>query len=934
MSRFFLDPSLAPTRASAVAAEARLRLAREGHARRLAASKARSANETIDMAALYKQLFTKSLPRAEKFRRYIGGDVSMDLIQETLQLADVGIMTPIADLMRECLTLDPHANGLAGKRFGSIATLDYTIDPPNDPDLNPKIAQEITAMVRAKVARILGFRQSLLDLAWSLFDGRGAVETLWSKATSGRFPWSPVSLDWIHPRRLGIGPDRELRVINTFTSGQGWWTENGAALDDFGGKFLQSKPRRFGDYIEREGLGRRSMYWMFFKRFSARMRMILHELFAIPPRVIEFGPDTADNVTGGDDLADAEEKAESLGESSAMAVKNAEVKFAFQPQNTGEIFHMTNVEVNDEHSKLWLGNTQTTDAKPDALGGGSAQVGKGEQNIFLELDAIDLSAVFQRDLVEKIVLFNCGPSFLPYAPHITLRAKTDVDRAAEQARRDKAITIGVPVGVDDYYEAAGVPRPDKDQDRFVKVAGPMDPATGSPGAWQVQIVGPGAEELTGEEDAMRGGQGDALPAGQAPAAKSSGPALPAPRPSPMRLPAPEEASAGAAPPEGPVVPKAKLPQSPADALRSFLGIGAEHTHGNDCIELGSSPHPVVNGSPDHLSTKGAKDGARITMTWAAAFLDAMPEEDDDAAPTEAQIHRKLSAVAADLSLDKMARALELTILRSLMLGALDSAWEVEADRPLEVAAYSGDEHGASGALQLSAVSAAELVIPNFTIKPFQEAVSSFMSKKVLSRRMFDRLSAEAKRRSFTVAGLARSDMLKVAHEELGRSILDGADLRSFRSALGARFESAGWTMLNKSHVETIFRNATAGAYASGRHAQMTQPAVLAARPYWQILGVKDSRTRLPHKAAIGRVLLATDPFWARASLPWGHNCRCRKISRSEADIKRLGLTVSTGSDLAGLPDDGWENQSVLTSRSTWDFSDVVLLELRAEAAGA
>lgn len=57
-----------------------------------------------------------------------------------------------------------------------------------------------------------------------------------------------------------------------------------------------------------------------------------------------------------------------------------------------------------------------------------------------------------------------------------------------------------------------------------------------------------------------------------------------------------------------------------------------------------------------------------------------------------------------------------------------------------------------------------------------------------------------------------------------------------------------------------------------------------------------------------------------------HNCRCRKISRSTEDLKRLGLTVSTGSDLHGLPDEGWQNQSVLLGLHAWDFS-AFLLEL-------
>jgi SPP1 gp7 family putative phage head morphogenesis protein len=149
-------------------------------------------------------------------------------------------------------------------------------------------------------------------------------------------------------------------------------------------------------------------------------------------------------------------------------------------------------------------------------------------------------------------------------------------------------------------------------------------------------------------------------------------------------------------------------------------------------------------------------------------------------------------------------------------------------------------------------------------------------------------------------------MLATAHDELAKAITAGADLREFSKALGDRFDAAGWTRLNASHLETVFRTNVMGAYSDGRRAQMTQPTVMAARPYWQILGVKDSRTRDPHAAAIGKVLPAGDPFFDRAGPPFGFNCRCRTVSRSAKDLARLGLVPTIGAQIRGLPDDGWD----------------------------
>src|SRR5262249_25495379 len=156
--------------------------------------------------------------------------------------------------------------------------------------------------------------------------------------------------------------------------------------------------------------------------------------------------------------------------------------------------------------------------------------------------------------------------------------------------------------------------------------------------------------------------------------------------------------------------------------------------------------------------------------------------------------------------------------------ALDSVWEREHDQPIAPA------HFATGAGQ-----------DDFAAKPFAQAIQEFRVKQVLRKSDFERLSGAAKRRAFTVAGLAQDEMLKAAHDELGHALAAGADLGTFADALETRFDEAGWTQLNPSHVELVFRNAVMGAYASGRDTEMRQPAVLEARPFWQVLGVSDDR---------------------------------------------------------------------------------------------
>jgi SPP1 gp7 family putative phage head morphogenesis protein len=207
--------------------------------------------------------------------------------------------------------------------------------------------------------------------------------------------------------------------------------------------------------------------------------------------------------------------------------------------------------------------------------------------------------------------------------------------------------------------------------------------------------------------------------------------------------------------------------------------------------------------------------------------------------------------------------------------------------------------------------AEQLQLP-FAEQPFDRAVREFRSRSVLPRDTFEQLSSAAKRRAFTIARLARQDLLATAHAELSRMIESGRDamitgqgpsLREFAKFCAERLESAGWTPANPSHVETIYRTNIMGAYNDGRVAEMTQPAVLQARPVWQVRGVGDDRTRASHRAAHGLCFGANDPSWPRP--PFGYNCRCRTISRSQRWLQASGLQLSPPP--ANLPDEGFDS---------------------------
>jgi SPP1 gp7 family putative phage head morphogenesis protein len=310
---------------------------------------------------------------------------------------------------------------------------------------------------------------------------------------------------------------------------------------------------------------------------------------------------------------------------------------------------------------------------------------------------------------------------------------------------------------------------------------------------------------------------------------------------------------------------------------------AELAHRAECIRCARQPSTLY-GSPEVIVDLGVDRGVVVTASWAERIVDAIGD-----ASTVGEIRARMRRATAGNELAPFAKIARERILHGAMLGALDSNWEGETGGVVEPARF----------VDVAAV-------PSFAKKPFEEAISFFRSKRILSPVSFRRLEGAAKVRSFSIARAANQELLAAAHAELERQLREGADLRSFKEFARDRMEKAGWVPANKSHVELIFRNNVVGAYSQGRKAEMTQPLVLKARPVWQVRGVDDARQRDNHRKVNGVAVRADDPVWNHLWTPFGMNCRCRITSRSEADVKRLNIEVRGGDALAPVPDPGWE----------------------------
>jgi SPP1 gp7 family putative phage head morphogenesis protein len=149
-------------------------------------------------------------------------------------------------------------------------------------------------------------------------------------------------------------------------------------------------------------------------------------------------------------------------------------------------------------------------------------------------------------------------------------------------------------------------------------------------------------------------------------------------------------------------------------------------------------------------------------------------------------------------------------------------------------------------------------------------------------------------RAFTVANVAKLDVVTDIHASLVQALKEGKTLSQWRDGLIPTLQAKGWWRrdgtaqqlqdagrvdagtgviakgLTPQRLSTIYRTNMQSAYMSGRYQQMVAQA--STRPFWQYVAVLDARTRPAHRALNGRVFRFDDKGWQSFYPPCGYNC--------------------------------------------------------------
>ena len=197
--------------------------------------------------------------------------------------------------------------------------------------------------------------------------------------------------------------------------------------------------------------------------------------------------------------------------------------------------------------------------------------------------------------------------------------------------------------------------------------------------------------------------------------------------------------------------------------------------------------------------------------------------------------------------------------------------------------------------------------PEILNVPDTEAIAHFRAKGFHIGFDWRDTSAGQHVASFTVAKVARLDILQDIRAAMDRVKAEGRTFDDFRNELEPILRRKGWwgrqrmvdpltgqtrivQLSSPRRLPIIFDTNLRMATAHGQWQRIERLAGV--MPYLRYSAVHDARTRPGHLAWHGTVLPWDHPFWRTHYPPNGWRCRCAVQQLGEDDLERFGLKVS------------------------------------------
>lgn len=168
-------------------------------------------------------------------------------------------------------------------------------------------------------------------------------------------------------------------------------------------------------------------------------------------------------------------------------------------------------------------------------------------------------------------------------------------------------------------------------------------------------------------------------------------------------------------------------------------------------------------------------------------------------------------------------------------------------------------------------------------------------------------------RAFTVAKVARVDILQDIRQGLVKALKEGKTFEQFAKDITPTLQNKGWwgkqivvdgagnaqvvQLGSIRRMRTIYDTNISSAYMAAKEQYyLSNPALQLSHPYVKYIAILDGRTRPAHRAMSGRIFKYDDPIWQTCKPKNGFGCRCNWTWVSGYEVEKDNLTVDSSAD--------------------------------------
>lgn len=405
-------------------------------------------------------------PRMASVRSIMSGHPAKGIdprrLANLLLQAEQGDATSYLELAEEMEEKDLHYLAQLGTRKRAVAQLPIEVENASDAPHHKEHGDFIRKWLKRKT-----LQSEIQDILDAIGKGYSATELIWLTKPG---IWTPQDLKWRDPRWFEF--DRvNGETLKLRTNGEP------ELLD--AGKFIVHIHKAKSGLPIRGGLARAVAWGWMFKNFSIKDWVSFLETYGLPMRLGRYdNGETEENIRI---LARA--VADIGSDAAAVFPKTMEIEFVDGKGGTApsDLWRSMAEYIDDQVSKVVLGQTNSADAKAGGLGSGQADVHNEVRKDIRDADAMMLSATLNRDLVIPMIMFNFGPQDEYPSLNIGEPEKEDVKALIEAAVA--LVPLGVKISKKRMVEKTGLPAQEGDEE-VLTVAATPDPANlpaGAPG---------------------------------------------------------------------------------------------------------------------------------------------------------------------------------------------------------------------------------------------------------------------------------------------------------------------------------------------------------------------------------------------------------------------------------------------------------------------